>query len=352
MYRSPVEQQLSQYPNTSIEPIFPSCWSSLPLPSMADTLTRPNECTFPVDLVRTSNFVPLSLPDSPISSDSPSTIVDNKGNSRTIQQRSLPYSMTNTLERHQTFGQYLSDQKCNHMQKINNRCSTNNLAYNLPYFLTAPYEHYYLFPSHPMPINMPSGRCSTLLPELNTTLSPLSFENNMKKVREKQDDSQKSKVVQNHPVEEQMDEKKIPILRRRLQKKSKIKDRRIKALIKRIEQRNKSAILKFMIRKRKKQQPTSKRKLPELKIEKVDSNVSKPTKMETKLPDIIASSLKITFNTAQNIESISLYYHQRHKHEIKTNSNTTNNKLGLLIEAVNFIEMYNDTSKLTLQSIE
>jgi hypothetical protein len=257
------------------------------------------------------------------------------------------------------------------MQKPINNCSSSNLSYNLPYFLTSPQEPYYMLSSNPMSINLPTVPCSTLLPELNTTFSPVSFSSNMKKVRKKRAGPRKSEVVQNPTAEVSMDQKnmvptslisKIPVLRRRLQKKSKLKDNRIKALTSRMKQKNKLAVLKFMIGKRKRQQQQqqiSKKKISEIKIETavpemVDSNVSKIVEMEKKLPDIIASNLKITFNAAQKIEAISLYYHQRHKPEIETANSLipSNNKLDLLIEAVNFIEMYNGSPKLPLESIE
>jgi hypothetical protein len=194
----------------------------------------------------------------------------------------------------------------------------------------------------------------------------------MKKVRKKRDDSQTSKIVQNPTVEVQIDEKnmastplitKIPDPKRRLQKKPKIEDNRTKTLIKRMKQKNKMAVLKFMMRKRKQQQrQISKKQLPEVTIEKVippmaASYVSKPVEIESTLIDIIASSLKITFNAARKIESISLYYHQRHKSEVESQhslmtSNNTENKLDLLIEAVNLIEMHHGSSKLALESLE
>jgi len=335
---------------------------------MANTPARPNECSFPVDLIKGSHFAPLSLPDVSISSDSPSTIIDSRANSITVQQHSLPHSTTNTLERHQISEQCLSDQRCNHVQKTINNRFKRNLSYNVPYFLAAPHEHCYMFPSNPISINIPSGTYSTRLPGFNTTFSPLSCSKNMEKERKKQDDPRQSKVVPNPPIEVQMDEKsvvpiplttKIPVLRRRLQKKLKTEDNRAKTLIRCMKQKNKLAILKFMIQKRKQQQ-ILKKKLSEIKIEKivpqiVDNNISKTMKIETKLPDIIASNLKITFNASQKLESISLYYHQRHhQSEIKTKHSliTSNNKLGLLIEAVNFIEMDNDSSMLALESIE
>jgi hypothetical protein len=110
-------------------------------------------------------------------------------------------------------------------------------------------------------------------------------------------------------------------------------------MIKRMKQKNKLAILKFMTQKRKKK----------LQMKGAEA-VSKSSQTQTKSNDLIASNLKITFNATQKIESISLYYHQQ-KHQIETEdsltaSNTAENRLDLLIEAANFVEMHKDHSKL------
>ncbi|CAF3378710.1 unnamed protein product [Rotaria sp. Silwood1] len=91
--------------------------------------------------------------------------------------------------------------------------------------------------------------------------------------------------------------------------------------------------------------------------QKIDINVPRTMPLKTMSPDITALNLKITYNTAQKIEFISLYYQKRHKSKIEKEpnfvaSNNTVNKLGLLIEAINFVETYNGNSKLTLKSIE
>lgn len=323
-HQSAIEQQLSQYPNTANESIFSNCWSSLPLPSMTNTIHRFNESTYPTDSIQTSHYP------------------------------------TNILERYQTSRQYLPDQKCTYMPKMTDGCITNNLSYNLPYFLTPPY---YLFPPNPIPMKISSGACSNLFSELNTTFASVPFVNNMKK---EQSDPQISKFTQNSSTEVEINEEnvvplvsKMSISRGRLQKKPKIEDHRMKTVIKRMKQKNKLTVLKFMIHKRK-QQRILKKKLSEMKINKivlpqiVDDNVSKITEMTSELPDILTSSLKITLNAANKIESISLCYHQRHKPEIKAKNSsiTSNNKLSLLIEALNFIEMHHDSSKLALESIK
>ncbi|CAF1335765.1 unnamed protein product [Rotaria sordida] len=324
------------------------------------------------NLVRTPNFTPQSQPNLRISSNSSSTMIDNKSKPISVSQYLSLYSTTNAFKRYQTSGQRLMYPKFDLEQKVINNCSTSNLLYNLPYYLTVPHEHHYILTSNPMSINTPSGIYSPLLPKLNAAFPFLSFSNTIEKTAEKRGDLRKSQVGLNSTANILLDKKislpihsitRTSILRRRLQKRSKTDDHHTKTLIKLIKQRNKLAVLKFMIRKRKQQQQqVSKKNIPAVKIEKVveqmiDINVPKTISLETKSPDIMALNLKITFNTAQKIESISLYYQQRHKPEIKRESsfvasNNTINKLGLLIEAINFIETHNGNSKLTLESIE
>jgi hypothetical protein len=321
---------------------------------MTDTLTRPYGYKFPSNTARTSNSASRLLSNSRNLSDPSSTIFDSQSTAIPIQQHFAPDSITNTLEQH--IEQYLSHQELSHMQKPTNNCSASNLSYNMPYLLTAPHEQYYMVPSNLMSINVPPATCSSLLPELNTTFPSVLFSNNMKKARKKQANPRKSKTVQTTTEEVSMAEKLVaatsltmgtPVVKRQVQKKS-------KTLIQRMKQKNKLTVLKYMIRKRKQQEQVSNKKLPEVKIEKV---VPQTVETETKLTDIIASNLKITFNAAQKVDSISLHYHQRHKPEMKTEHtlgtpNSTENNLNLLIEAVKLIEMYNGSSKLALKSIK
>jgi hypothetical protein len=189
----------------------------------------------------------------------------------------------------------------------------------------------------------------------------------VEKMRKKRENPRKSKKVQTPAVQVSMAEINVvptPLitetfnLKEQLQKKSKIKNNSTKNLMKRMKQRNNLAVLKYMVQKRRQQQKISKKKLPAVKTQAIspptiDTSISKTVEIETKLEDIIASSLKITLNAAQKIESISLYYHQRHKpeHAVRTSSNMDNN-LDLLIEAVKLIEMYDGSSKLALKSIK
>ncbi|CAF2247374.1 unnamed protein product [Rotaria magnacalcarata] len=153
-------------------------------------------------------------------------------------------------------------------------------------------------------------------------------------------------MVSTHLVTEE------PVLRENIRKTSKINSSQTKTLIRRMKQRNKLATLKFMIQK----QQRSKKKITEAKTveEKLDVNITKASQ-EINLPDNIALNLKINFNVAQEIDTITLHYYQRHKLEITKEttfitSNSTVNELGLLIEAVNFIEKYNEEPQRILES--
>jgi hypothetical protein len=333
--------------------------SSSLIPSMAAALARTEEHHFPVDMSRTSNFA--SLCNSRLSSSSPSTITDSKSTLITTQHHSLSQPTTNTHELYQTSTPWLADQKFSSVQNSCSNSSSNNLSCNFTDFLSVPHEHYFMVPSNPMFINIPPMTCSSLLPESFAPISLLPFPDTMENMRQKR---KKPNVVPVLKDEENTGSNPLisesSVIRKRLQKKPKIEDNRTKTLIRRMKHSNKLAVLKFMVRKRKQQQQqqeASDNKFPEFKTEKDISDVSQTVKMETNSASVIASNLKITFDGAQNIASISLYYHQRHKHEAHIEhpfevSNNTDNKLGLLIEAVDFLETYNGSTKLALESIK
>ncbi|CAF2527747.1 unnamed protein product [Rotaria sp. Silwood2] len=370
-HRSAVEQKLSQCLNTSAKSIFSNYRLSLPLPSKIDSFKKPDKYKFPVDLVRSSNFTSLSPANSRILSNSPSTMIYNESKSLNVPQPLSLYSTTNVFERYPTLEQRLPHQKFGLEKKTTNNCFTSNLVYNLPYDLTVPEQHHCMLTPNPLFINASSRINSPLLPESNTSFPSVSFSTNIEKASKKEGDLQTPQVSQNSTANRLMEDKNLlpihsimetPILKRHLEKQSKIDNHQTKTLIRRIKQRNKLAILKFMIRKRKKQQQVLKKSISAIPIEKlveqtIDIKAPKPIPLETMPPDIIALNLKVTFNTAQKLESISLYYQQRHKPEIKREpsfvaANNTVNKLDLLIEAINFIETCNGNLKLTLESIE
>jgi hypothetical protein len=225
-----------------------------------------------------------------------------------------------------------------------------------------------MVPSNLMSTNILPATCSSIIPGTGTSNSSVPIPAGIKKERKKREKgARKSKFIQKSTVERLRDEQSltsksqttdISTTKKRKHKNSNMKDIRTKKQLRRITRRNRLAILKFMIRKRKqqKQQPISIPQLSEVKVEQlvpnlVSSRIPTPTEMERNLPDIIAPSLKISFDATQKIESISLYYHRRHKPDI-TNENSpksstiADNRLGLLIEAVEFIETLHGSSKL------
>jgi hypothetical protein len=114
-----------------------------------------------------------------------------------------------------------------------------------------------------------------------------------------------------------------------------------------------------MLRKRKqqKQQSISISPLPDKQMtsESLAIPIVKPEEMKTNLPDIIAPSLKITFDPTQKIESIVLFYHRRRKPDLTSENslkllNATDNRLDLLVEAVDFLETQQGHLNLTSYS--
>jgi hypothetical protein len=147
---------------------------------------------------------------------------------------------------------------------------------------------------------------------------------------------------------------KSPVEKRK-RRKSSTKDTRAKHALRRITQRNRLAVLKFMMRKRQQQKqeraptpilPTEGSEPVAAQLDATCENKSEPI-----FPEIIAPCLKISIDAAQNIESISLYYHRRRKSEAMaresspTPAGNADNKLGLLIEALEFMETLHENSK-------
>lgn len=117
---------------------------------------------------------------------------------------------------------------------------------------------------------------------------------------------------------------------------SSAKDIQTKKQLRRMARRNRLAVLKFMIQKRKqqKQKLVSSSTSVSTNDEQLVTKTIKPT-----LPDIIASNLKITFDATKQIESISLSYNRQCKPEcMHENTSISNNSLGLLIEAMELVE--------------
>jgi hypothetical protein len=285
-----------------------------------------------------------------------------------VQQHLAPHTTTNSADINLISKQYFPDEGFSHIQKSVNDSFKNNLSYNLHRFLAAVYAQYGMLPANLMPTNILPMTCSSSLPGTVANTPSVAIPAGVKKERKRREKGvRKSKVIQKLTVERLRDEpsltsksssKDISAVKKRKHKKLNMKDIRTKKQLRRVTRQTRLAVLKFMMRKRKqqKQQQISTPQLSEVKAEQVmpklvSTHKAKPDKMETNLPDIIASSLKISFDATQTVESISLYYHRRCKSDV-TNENspkssaTADNRLGLLIEAVEFIETLNGSLKL------
>jgi hypothetical protein len=282
-----------------------------------------------------------------------------------IQQHLPPQTTTNVTEVNLITKQYFHDQGFPHFRKTSNDLSTSNLPYSFHRFLSGSYpSQYCTVSSNMIPTNILPMTCSSTLPDTIPTAHPRPAPADIKKARKKRE-----KVAQS-PVVKKLTDEQSPIFKslkadrsatkKQRHMKSNPEDFRAKKELRRITHRNRLAVLKFMMRKQKrqKQERTSIPKLPDAKSEPepvtpnlVSTPIVKPDKMEADLPDIIASSLRIFLDANQKVESISLYYHRRRKSDITNesppiSSANTDNKLGLLIEAVEFIETLHGSSKL------
>ncbi len=278
-----------------------------------------------------------------------------------IQQHLPPQTTNNVTEVNLIAKQYFHDQGFSRFQKTSNDLSTSNLPYSVHRFLSAAYpSQYCTVSSNMIPTNILPITYSSMLPDTIPTTHPRPALADIKKARKKRE-----KVVQSPVVRKLTDEQSLifkslkadrSVTKKQRHMKSNPEDFRAKKELRRITHRNRLAVLKFMMRKRKQQKKEriSIPKLPDTKPEPVAPNlvstpIAKPDKMEEDLPDIIASSLRIFLDATQKVESIYLYYHRRRKSDINNESppiSSTDNKLGLLIEAVEFIETLHGSSKL------
>lgn len=359
-------QHSSPCPIAMTESTVPNHLPSIIPASVTLTPPKSEEHPLPMDISTTSNFAPLTPPGSIKSAKSPPSATIHDSSSIPAQQL-LPYTTANIAEVNSIPKQYFRDQALSHMQRPNQELSTNHFSYNLHRFLPIGHSQYCIVPPNLGSTNILPMTCSSTLPETISNIPSVAMATDIKKGRKpREKDSRKSKVIQKPTVEKLADEQSsifkssttnTSIIKKKNHKKSNIKDIRTKKQLRRVTRRNRLAVLKFMMRKRKqeKQQliPTS--QLCEPKVEQVVSKlestpIARPVKMEQNLPDIIAPSLKITLDANQKIESISLHYHRRRKPDI-TNENSpksltiAGNKLGLLLEALEFMETFNGSLK-------
>lgn len=361
-------QQNSSYPITMIQPTVSDDLPTI-IPAFV-TVSPPNseEHTFPMDLSTESNFAPLTPPTSISSLKSSPTSTVNESSSIPVQHL-LPYITPTIADINPMSKQYFLDQRFSHTQKTIPDSSLNNLPYNLHQFSPAVYAPYCMVPSN--------SKSNNILP---ITYSPISSETTVNNIssmtiptdieREKSD--RKSENIQKPGVKrlsgQQSSTSKpsitcISTIKKEKNKKSSTKDIRTKKQLRRITRKNRLAVLKFMMRKRKheKQQHLLSPSFSEPTIEQIvpklieSETTEKPVKIEQNLPDIIAPNLKITLDASQKIESITLYYHRRRK-PIIDNQNSpktwsiADNKLDLLIEALEYMETSRGNLKLPLNS--
>ncbi|CAF3339215.1 unnamed protein product [Rotaria socialis] len=368
-------QYMSPCPTTFTQSTVSNDLPSIIPTSVTAMTINSDEPSMPMDISTTTNFIPLTPPASINSTKSPPTNVNNEYCFIPIQKRLLPPAANNITDSNLISQQYYHDQGFSHLQNTTTNESINRLPYNFHRLLADANQKYCMVSSDLKPTN--------ILPIACSTTPRILIPSDLQKERKKREKSiHKSKILE-FPIVPMVTEKQALISKtltttksttissttatssngkeRNLKLTSKA-DIRTKKQLRRISRQNRLAILKFMMRKRKqqKQERISISKAPEQKTEQVVPKLVSPSItnadiVEPHLPDIIASSLKISFDAAQNIESISLYYHQRRKpdnvHKNSSSSLTNNdNKLSLLIEAVELIETLHGNSKYILPS--
>ncbi|CAF3570082.1 unnamed protein product [Adineta steineri] len=316
---------------------------------------------FPMDTESKSNAVSLTPPSSSSSTKSSPVYVNNESSSIPMQQPLLPQASTEITEVNLSYTKLLHDQKPPYIQ------NTNSTIYNSPYRTIIP---------NVIPTSVPLVASSPMLSVATNATPPPPPQPTMTNVKEKRKKrekvSLKSEITQSPIVQKLNDEKMLttkpmttnmPVIKKRKHKKSHKKDIRTKKELRRFKDRNRLAVMKFMMEKRKQKHKQQKQmeiptpNLVEVKNELIapklePTHTSKLDDIEMNLPEIITPCLKISIGANEKIESISLSYHRR----LKSNTSNRNspipstiadNKLGLLIEAVEFIETLHGSSKFT-----
>ena len=249
----------------------------------------------------------------------------------------------------------------------------NRLSYDFQRVFAAQRQQYYMLPTNSIgPSLIPMGYAS-ILPH---SVPSMSVPGNVKNEQIPLEKSERRTPLLAHSIAEDCTSEqsnnsgsgreKAPSKRRTKNKSPTSAEIRTKKQLKHFSRRNKMAVLKFMMRKRKQQQqeqrPLCETEAPEKAEDKVnsplptsDAGLEKET--ETSLTDIITPSLKVSFDATQKIEFISLYYHRRRLPEASSPhfssvAKTKDNKLDLLLEAVEYLEAWQGTSKVAVDSNE
>ncbi|CAF4221526.1 unnamed protein product [Adineta steineri] len=314
-----------------------------------------------MDTESKSNAVSLTPPSSSSSTKSSPVYVNNESSSIPMQQPLLTQASTEITEVNLNYRKLLQDQKPPYIQ------NTNSTIYNSSYRTIIP---------NVIPTSVPLVASSPMLSVATNATPPPPSQPTMTNVKEKRKKREKvtlkSEVTQSPIVQKLNDEKmlttkpmttNVPVIKKRKHKKSQKKDIRTKKELRRFKDRNRLAVMKFMMEKRKQKQKQQKQveistpNLVEVKNELVapklePTHTSKLDEIEMNLPEIITPCLKISIGANEKIESISLSYHRRLKSNTSNRNSPTpstiaDNKLGLLIEAVEFIETLHGSSKFT-----
>lgn len=292
--------------------------------------------------ISTSSFLPLTPPSSikssPINTIAESSVASN-------QSYLVPCTLPNIPDVRSESRQYLPDQRHPPLQKMISDTAFRSF-YPLRYVA---HPQYCLMPSNAMsPGILPMGYSSMISSNVvNTTLEPMPTDTE-KEWQKRDEEEGKSKVVQ-ESLPSKSCVKKTSVIKDRKVKHSTPRDVRTKNQLRRLIHRNRLAVLKFMVHKRKQQKqktisvPTSlDTKVEQATTQQVFSNHTRVEgKTEATVPDILAPSLKVTFDANQKIESICLFYHRRRKPD-----RSSDNRLSLLIEAMELVETFQGNPKL------
>lgn len=313
-----------------------------------------------------------SLPPTPTASissmKSPSTNINREYSLIPMQKNLLQQNTDHSVDINLLSKPYFHDQRFSHVQ--NNTVHNSNmggLPYNIQRLLSANNQQYYRGPSDFMATNILPLPYNPILPGINTDTSSLSNSTDVTNARK----SREKFVGKSIPEQMQTEEGSLPSKpltavisagKERRQKNSTKKDILTRKQLRRLTRRSRLAVLKFMMRKRKQkeQERISTHVIPALASEQpapemASISMVNSVKMDPCLPDVIASSLKISFDSTQKIESIYLYYHRRRQPDIipeqsAITATKSENKLSLLLEAVELLETLNSNATHTQHS--
>ena len=340
------QQQTSACPTVFTQPKISSSLPSIIPASITGLPTKSEEHSLPLEIPTSSNYVPLTPPGS---IKSPPINTTNELSVMSVQQNLPPFPVSNnTVEMNPLPNQYYPAPRFPYPRK-----TIPDPSYHLHRFLTATPTQYCMIPQNLIP--------ASILPvAYSSVLFDTSVDNPDKKNASRKEEEEKEKVRKSNMTQKPNNKsliKDISARKKRKRKNLSQKDSRTKKQLRRMVRLQQLAVLKYMMRKRKqeKQQsiPTPPPLPQQITPELVPIPIPKSEAVKTNLPDIIVPSLKISFDSTQKIESIALYYHRRRKSDLNSDdnslklSNTTDNRLDLLVEAVDYLETQQGHLNLT-----